>query len=407
MGLSIASCEQTISQSSTVQENTNNTPIVFNKTIPPHYSTISYNNNIFALKLFEQLEKNNTNVFFSPFSIYDALTIAYEGAKGKSAEEMHFLLGIPNNDKTTESQFSEVLSDLKGNPNYQLKIANAIWPKIGLVINKSYKERIEKYFHSTVQNVDLGSNDGTNIIEQWIKNHTNNKISINIKPDPLMDMVITNAIYFKGSWANRFDKSLTKKQDFYVTPKKTIKVDMMHFSESHKLKYANRSKYEALDLPYKGSNLSMLIILPNKPYGIDDINISSINIADLESVMHKNNVIVDLPKFSYRSYYLLNKALKNMGMISAFYPKTANFSGSFGNFAKDIYIGKVLHDAYVNVTEQGTEAAAVTVITQGTTAAPPREVSINHPFLFFIIDNNTNLILFMGKVVEPTGTLVS
>ena len=336
--------------------------------------------------------------------------MAYEGARGNTAKEMGEILGIPNNNRNVELAFKSMLNSLKGNSLFKLEVANAIWIKNGFKIKQSYKDIVMNYYNSTAQNVDLSSFQGTSLISKWILKKTHNKLNIEIKPDPLLRMIITNAIYFKGNWSIPFDESLTDLKDFYETPDKVIKVKMMTFSENPKLKYTETEKYQALDMPYNGSNISMLVILPKKGYNLNNLDLNGLNIFDLEKQMTKTKVEVYFPKFSFKTDYVLNQPLMNIGMKSAFNPSAADFSGINLNPRDRIYISEVIHKAYINVTEAGTEAAAVTAIVFRATAIPnihqkPIPVfNANHPFVFYIIDHNTGTILFMGKVINPNAS---
>ncbi|NIA03819.1 MAG: hypothetical protein GWP09_00530 [Nitrospiraceae bacterium] len=370
---------------------------------------ISNMSNKLSFELYDEIKKynQNSNTFLSPFSIYVALSMAYNGARGKTEQQMQNLLGIPNT-KGTLTAFDNLYRKLNKNnskeDSYILSLANLIWVKQGFNIIPSYLNNIQKYFHGEVtHNADY--------VSTWVEKQTHGKISYNLAPDPLLRVVLVNAIYFNGSWVYPFEKSLTENRLFHITPTKSVKTKMMTFSdEYHLLNYYENSKFQVVELPYKSTNsdkLSMIIFLPKNNNTLSKVD-SELNSNEFNNIMNhlsKEKVNVYLPRFNLRTQYILNSYLKDLGMGDAFNSHSANFSGISN---EQLYISEVIHKTFLNVTEKGTVAAAITAIEMRATAAlPPKhekiiEFDANHPFMFFIVDiSRGNLILFIGSYINP------
>ena len=243
-------------------------------------------------------------------------------------------------------------------------------------------------------------------INIWIEQKTNNKIQKLIKPDmitPLTRLVLTNAIYFKGEWASQFEEELTQENPFYITPKTTADVPMMN--QENRFKYFESDELQVLEVPYKGDDLSMVILLPIKKDGLTELE-DSVNTDRLQEWMNAlawRQVTVFFPKFTMTCEFKLGSALADMGMPIAF-TEEADFSGMTGE--KDLFISKVVHKAFVDVSEEGTEAAAATgVIMELASVVEPALPAVfraDHPFIFMIRDNHSGSILFIGRVVDPS-----
>lgn len=377
-------------------------------------------NNAFALDLYAQLKNNEGNLFYSPYSISTALAMTYAGARDQTAEQMAQTLHFPEckgSDspgwmRTTEQfhrAFGRVIDRLnqQGKKNdYQLSVANALWGQKGYPFLDSFIELNNQYYDARIKQVDFvkETEKTQKKINQWVEDKTNEKIK-NLIPqgalNALTRLVLTNAIYFKGNWAEQFDKDMTKNADFFVSSDKTVTAPLMYQKED--FKYGQSDTLQLLELTYKGEDLSMLILLPKEKDGLADMEkeLTTRNLAEWQKKMHKQEVEVFLPKFKMTSQFSLAETLEKMGMPDAFDVGKADFSGMTGN--KDLFISAVLHKAFVEVNEEGTEAAAATGVMMSLSMALEQSVfRADHPFVFIIKDNNTGSILFVGRVVDPT-----
>jgi len=363
-------------------------------------------NNQFAIDLYNHINGNG-NVFFSPFSIFDALSMTYAGARNETEEQMAKVLHITLPQERFHRAFSKIIEEIKSSVQknkYTLKIANALWGQKGFHFLNSFLSLVKNCYDGNVFSVNFYNGMETaQKINYWVDNQTNDKIKRIIgKINPLTRLILTNAVYFKGEWSSGFATATTEPSTFYVNPKQEVKVSMMY--QEGKFSYMENSALQALEMPYKGGNLSMVVLLPKNKYGIDEVEkaLSVSNLKQWFSGMREQKVKVHFPKFGLKTSYDLKNTLTSMGMSNAF--SNADFSGMDGE--KDLCISKVLQKAYVEVNEKGTEAAAVTAVVTVLTCSPnyhPPEVPIfraDHPFVFFIIDKPTGVILFMGKITK-------
>ena len=364
-------------------------------------------NNQFAIEMYKEFNNSDSeNLFFSPWSISSALAMTYEGAKGNTAKEMQNVFHFPENDISRTSSFAALHNKInESNNEYELSTANALWAQKDYPFLEEYTEKIDQYYGGKVTNLDFSDSAGSaNTINSWVEDKTKNKIKDLVPSSALSSytkLVLTNAIYFKGTWIQQFDKSKTEEEDFKITDFEKVEVNMMHIGEKEEFIYSENEDLQIIELPYKGEKLSMLILLPkeNDLKPIEDM-LTAEKLNELKSEMYSTDVIVSIPKFTFETKYFMVDNLKNMGMHDAF--GNADFSGMDGT--KELYISNVIHQAFVDVDEEGTEAAAATAVVMGITSIAPKPVKIfyaDHPFIFIIQENETGSILFMGKVVNP------
>ena len=274
---------------------------------------------------------------------------------------------------------------------------------------EDYLSRIEKYYGGKAANVDfVNETEKTRqTINSFIEEQTNNKIKDLIPQGFLKEttrLVLTNAIYFKGIWEWQFDKSDTFEQDFQITPDNIVKTEMMNMNpdgDKAKFNYADTGDLQILELPYQGDKVSMLLLLPAESLNAIEPTLTAEKLEEYKSQMKETELdLISLPKFELDAKYLMNETLKALGMPTAF-SENADFSGMTGN--KDLFIGFVIHQAYVKVDEEGTEAAAATGVGMELTAVMPKDVfKADRPFIFIIQEKETGNILFLGRVVDPT-----
>ncbi len=364
--------------------------------------------NDFSVAFYDTItESDEGNVFFSPYSIFTALSMAYEGANGNTAAEMQEVLSIAQHDDATLGSFGRVYNLLNQHQQgYTISTANAFWAHEDYEFLQSYLGLLHNFYLAEGHELDFAQNvEAAEIINTWIEDHTNNKIKDMIDPSVLSDMtklVLTNAIYFKGLWDQQFDPENTYDADFTLASNETVTVDMMvSDSKNDRFNYTETDTLQLLKLYYQGRDLSMIIVLPKE----NNISwatsaITAENLSAWNDDFDEREITVYLPKFKFETKYGLNELLIDMGMADAFAPGVANFSGMDGT--TNLYISDVIHQAYVEVNEEGTEAAAATAVIM-TMSAMSDYFHADHPFVFLIQHEETGAILFMGTVMDPSA----
>ncbi|NPV52948.1 MAG: serpin family protein [Firmicutes bacterium] len=365
-------------------------------------------NNSFAFDLYRQLAKDKGNLFFSPYSISSALAMTYAGARGETAKQMadvmHFSLA--------PEKLHPALSDLTGMFNaagksYQLSVANALWGQVGYKFLPGFLDITNKYYGAGFKEVDYvrAREQARQTINKWVETKTNNKIKdlIGIRDlTPLTRLVLTNAIYFKGKWELQFKPEATRPMPFYISAKEKADVPMMH--QVAKFNYAENDQAQILEMPYTGGDLSMVVLLPKPGYELAKLEgmLRPEVIRSWLSQLSSEKVEVFLPRFKLEERFLLNEQLQGLGMIDAFDENAADFSGMTPG--RDLHISKVIHKAFVEVNEEGTEAAAATAVIMDTKAMildVPPVFRADRPFVFLIRDLRSGSILFMGRLADP------
>lgn len=361
-------------------------------------------NNQFGLDIYSKVSQEPGNVFISPWSLSSALSMTYEGARGETADEMKEVMHLPGAE-TRHSSFAKLFNDInKKDKSYELYTANALWAQKDFTFLPEYLNLVEKYYAGKATNVDFVQNTekSRKTINDWVEIQTNNKIKGLFPPNSLTSLtrlVLTNAIYFKGNWANQFDKSATHEADFKVDKDTTVKVDMMSMHDED-FNYYEDDKLQILEMPYEGDELSMMVLLPKDDLGQLENSISADNIAAWKDALRQESLDVYMPKFTFETKYFLKDALKEMGMPLAF-TENADFSGMDGR--KDLFIDIVVHQAFVEVNEEGTEAAAATGVGMTLEAMPmTKTFRADHPFIFLIQERSSGNILFLGRVMDPS-----
>ena len=365
-------------------------------------------NNEFAFDLYSQLDKSEKgNLFYSPYSISAALAMTHEGAKGQTAEEMESVFHFPESN-ILRPNFAAIYNDInKGVDDYELRTGNALWMQKDFSLLTDYANRVEKYYGGKAANLDFvkESEKSRETINSFIAEQTNNKIKDLIPSGFLHEMirlVLTNAIYFKGTWQWEFDTADTHDGDFKITPTNIVKTPMMNmFPKKTSFNYADTGDLQILELPYKGDKISMLVLLPSENLDAVESTLTAEKLKEYKSKMKETRLdSISLPKFEFDTKYFMKNTLSALGMPTAF-SDNADFSGMNGR--RDLFIDFVIHQAYVKVDEKGTEAAAATAVGVGTTSVQPRnDFRADHPFIFLIQDKETGNILFFGRVVDPT-----
>ena len=366
--------------------------------------------NQFAFDLYAQLAAKKGNLFYSPQSISTALTMTWAGARGETAAQMAKTLRLPANrlkrPEVIHGANARLLASLYGTrekQGYELSVANALWGQKGYAWLPDFLNLLRTNYGSGLAAVDFGVSTeiARKTINDWVEKETRQKIKDLIPPgvlDPMTRLVLTNAIYFKGDWVFVFKKSETKDGDFFAEGDKKVSVPLMHLTEH--FGYLDGDGFQALEMPYKGGALSMVILLPNKKDGLAafEKTLSAEKVAEWLAKFARQEVHVTVPKFTTTAQFMLADTLKSMGMTDAFDGGKADFSGMDGK--RDLFISHVIHKAFVDVNEEGTVAAAATAII-GTFGGGPPSFRADHPFVFLIRDTRSGCILFVGRVENP------
>ncbi len=364
------------------------------------------NNNKFSFELYTEIKTNPVNIIYSPFSISTALAMTYTGAKNNTLEEMSNTLYFDKDFNVHNNNFSTLQKNIiSENKDVKINIANSLWAQQDYHFLDNFIEINKKYYNAGIQFTDFNGNiEQSRIkINNWVEKETNNKIKDLIKKKTLDNstrLVLVNAIYFNGAWKSPFEKENNTEEIFYIFSK--CETTATYMNKLITGKYYEDKLSRIVEIPYKNNIASMMIILPKKRYGIMDVE-KAINEKKLNEYTEKfeyKKIQLSLPKFKFTSEFELSEQLSKMGMPNAF-GSGADFSGMTGN--KDLFIDKVIHKAFIEVNEKGTEAAAATAVTMRKTSATFEtvKVKIDHPFIFIIKDNKTGSILFSGRVLNP------
>ena len=359
--------------------------------------------NQLSIDLYQKLStESDGNLFLSPYSISSALAMVYGGAGGETAEQMESTLYFGGQGPTHPalSHLRKSLNSIQKKGHVQLNVANSLWPQKDYVILPDYLALTREFYGSEIEAVDYKTDveGARQKINGWVEDQTNDRIQDLIPEgmlDPMTRLVLANAIYFKGDWATQFKLEHTHPAPFILKPGQPVDVPMM--SQTADFNFSYNKTFQALELPYEGDELSMLILLPTESDGLPtlekDLTLERVN----ELQFNKQEVMVFLPRFKLESTFSLGDTLASMGMPLAF-SRQADFSGMTAT--KELYIGAVVHKAFVEVNEEGTEAAAATAVGMRLTSMP-LQFEANRPFLFLIRENHTGTILFIGRVTDP------
>lgn len=369
--------------------------------------------NEFAVKLYQKLAEEEGNLIFSPYSIFQAFLMTYAGANAETKAEIAKTLDIDLDDGDMVHQWMNALNlRLTTRPEFadpeaqplEFNVANALWAQQGEHFEQAFLDKLAANYDAGLKLVDFANaEDARQLINLWVAAQTNDKIK-NLIPEGVLSemtrLVITNAVYFKGAWQHQFDAQFTNRQSFTKLDGSQTETDMMHtaFNGSG---FVSES-YQAVRLPYEQSGFSMALIMPKGDFKAFENSLSEDVLDDvLKALSNQAMINLSMPKFKTESSFGLADTLKQLGMKSAFDKDSADFSGITGN--KDLYISGVVHKAFIDVNEEGTEAAAATAAMMNTTSLPAEsyELVFDHPFIYVIYDQMTGTIVFMGRVVAP------
>jgi serpin B len=389
-------------------------------------------NTTFALNLYSQLATNSGNLFFSPYSISTCLAMLYAGASGNTEQQMSRVLGFGTNQQQFASLFGQLQAKLGADQQtnaIELNLANALWLQEGFPFLPAFLQTATNQYQANIGQADFitEASEVTDEINNWVAQKTRNKIQNIVPPDAInaaTRLVLANAIYFLGAWTTAFAETNTSTQPFYLSSTALVEVPLMHqpllrvvgpdgnlvtvtfnYMQSYPVGPAPGSSndFQAIELPYGSNQLSMLILLPSQIDGLGRLEqqLSPAFLSNVLGQMRPQPVEIFLPRFTVASSFNLGKTLGAMGMSDAFTPFVADFSGIDGG--QDLYVSFVLHKAWGQVNEAGTEAAAATVIGVVSTVVYSSPVlRADHPFLFLIRDTQTGSVLFLGRLTNPS-----
>jgi len=372
-------------------------------------AAVAAGGNVFALDLYRRLRAEEGNLFFSPYSLSTALAMTYAGAAGNTAAEMANVLHFTLPQERVHPAFARLIEDVEragDAEGCELSVANALWGQQGFDFLPAFLQSVQTNYGAPLHQVNFAATDAARTrINDWVAERTRDKIKNLIRLRVLnasTRLVLTNAIYVKGDWVHPFEASATADALFWVSADRSVSAPMMQQTKS--FRYGESDLCQVLELPYAGDALSMLVLLPRERADLPALEeaLTHAALAQWTSGLASREVAVTLPKFKLTCQFTLGKVLQEMGMGDAFGP-AADFSGMTGR--RDLYISAVIHKAFVDVNEEGTEAAAATAVVMRLTGLPqpPVVFRADHPFLLLIRHKPSGSILFMGRVADPVA----
>lgn len=360
--------------------------------------------NFFAFSLFKQvnLEAGNENFCISPYSVSQALSMTLNGAAGNTASEMISALGFEGYTQSEINAWQQIMNQalLSLDPLTNIGIANSIWIRDDYSVRKEFIDTNTYYYEAEVQNLPFDA-AALKAINDWCDVETKgriDKILDKIEPDYIMFLI--NALYFKGSWVQKFDKAKTAEADFYLANSSRTKVNMMY--QNAEFPYYEDDTVQVVELPFGNEAFSMVFVLPRQGVDMDEL-VETLNTPKWDNWLQQLNekeIYLKLPRFELEYEKDLKTTMCALGMQSVFDLQLADFS--LINEARDLFIGLLKQKTFVKVDEEGAEAAAVTIVGMELTAAMPEiQMTLDRPFLFVIKEKSTSCVLFMGRIGNP------
>lgn len=366
--------------------------------------------NRFTFEIYRYLAAKSTNgIFISPYSISSALSMTYAGAKGITAGEMERSLHL---DPEIHRSMAALINAINSVPveTATVKTANALWPAINENLLDSYSKKVQRFYEASIMPLDYRNKikEAQTTINNWVDKETEGKIKDLIAEGSLKrdtKLVLTNAVYFKSDWMNKFDLQNSRAVPFYISSSEAVPTVMMTKTDNG-IRYSKESDIEIAEIPYSNNRFSMVILLPQKEVKLDTIEkkLDNLKFTEWTAFLAPQKVRLTIPKFQAEQSFDLGQSLKGMGMASAFKAGKADFSGMNGK--KNLYIGAAIHKTFLEVGEEGTEAAAATavIMTKTSLTHDPEETiefKADRPFIYIIKDNQTGAILFIGRYTKP------
>jgi serpin B len=367
-------------------------------------------NTEFALRLYGQLCGRDGNLFLSPYSVSTALAMTYAGARGQTATDMAHALDFTLEPDRLHRAFAALRADLNEGgkkKDYELSVANALWGQKNFGFLPDFLDLTSRDYGAPLHQVDFMQDTevARRTINAWVEEQTHDRIK-DLLPRGILTgdtrLVLTNAIYFKGFWADQFKKDATREEAFHTGGGATVKAPLMH--RTGRYGYLDGGDFQALELPYRGKHLSMMVLLPKQADSLAALEgkLTAANLARWLGRLRPQEVQVALPRFKMTRQFSLKDTLQALGMRRAFIAGGADFNGMSGTNGRRLFISAVVHKAFVDVNEEGTEAAAATGVAIATFSARLTPVFRgDHPFVFLIRDNRSGSVLFLGRLTNP------
>ncbi len=383
---------------------------------PEALAQLATSSNAFATELWSQLRGTGGNLAVSPASITLALAMTWGGARGDTASEMKQVLHFEGTAEEIMASAGRLLQAWNTSTGPALlRVANRLFGAKDFTFEKPYLEKTRAAFGAPLEPVDFaaGVEATRRSINDWVAKQTEDRIQGllpegSLKPKQTK-LVLVNAVYLKASWATPFSEESTRPEPFFLTRTETKEVPLMHRTGDYR--FVQTDGVKVLEIPYEGEELAMVFVLPEEAEGLEDVerNLTSARLSEWIDALGRERVNVVLPRFEVRpeSSIQLGDALVAMGMARAFSPDEADFTGMANPPRPEerLHISKVFHQAFVKLDEKGTEAAAATAVVMMTRSAmrprEPKDFRADHPFLFFLRDTTSGMILFMGRVADP------
>jgi serpin B len=382
---------------------------------------LAQENNHFAADVYKLIANPDKNCFFSPYSISSALAMTYAGARGKTADEMQKAMRWTQpTSEAFHAAFGDVQAEIDKSNSKKLitKVANRIWVDEPTSLVSKFVAQNTKYYGAGIEKIDFRDREAAaKTINKWVESQTNNLIKDLLKPKNLEDarMVLVNAIYFYGEWLLAFDEKQSRNMTFTTSKGEAINTKFMVMrgwrkkSADKTFKYTEDKQVQVLELPYHDNKSSMVVVLPKENYSLTQL-IKDLDQKKMQTWQQKLSDLklplnLYLPKWKITQHFSVKETLMEMGMLTPF-SDGADFSGMLQNGG--VKIGDVIHKAFIDVSEKGTEAAAATAVvmvkdSKASKMPTIREINFvaDHPFLYYIKDNATGSILFMGHINNP------
>lgn len=367
----------------------------------------------FSIELYRRLCGAEGNVALSPVGLSGSLAIAVLGARGETQRQMTDVLKVRSDTSGLNTLFSAFRSGMEGltHKGIQTNFASSLWTLKGYEIETSFVDSVKTVFNEPVNPLDFKNkpSESVEIINNWVNGKTQGKMPAIITPEqitPQMKMMILSALFFRGNWSHRFDEGLTATAPFYAKPDLTLQMKAM--KNSGQYKYARNDLCQAVELPYEGARLSMIALIPNDINGINDLDnkLSADMFTGLRKQMSPTEVSLVFPGFVVDHSTNLSEILVKMGMTDAFEADRADFSGISKSSNGNLYISNAFQKVCLEVSEEGTSAAAVSSVSMSDSAGSGQpsitEVKADRPFVYLILDNLTGAVLFIGRLSDPT-----
>ncbi len=361
----------------------------------------------FAFSMFPKVATKKGNLLYSSSSIHQGLALLMAGSRGATLDEFSSVLSL-SKDFTFAKEYRDIISYWNSADHpYQILSANALWTQKGITLQADYLKILREDFLSAMNQVDFAAapDKAKDTINTWVEKQTNSKIkdllSVEMVP-PTTKLILVNAVYFKSAWLNIFDKNSTTREKFFKTKKTTLSVPMMKNEGTYN--YLSRGDFDLVELPYRGQDTAMDLIIPRQKFGLNALEktFTYENFSKWMKDLKFEKVELSLPRFTFKSYFQLKDVLTALGIKSAF------GEGDFSGMGQEKFtLSEVVHKSFINVDEFGTEAAAATASVMMSASAPdpkkPKIVKADRPFLFVIRDTEKNVILFVGRVDDPSN----